>query len=253
MLKVRRPSPVLTSVEAVPSGHVAPVDDNFAFIDQLLDTLQSEGDSGKGQTADAAQEREGNAGSDCFPGMDDLQDSPTSLMIDSTAVLDNDTLSALITRFCEEGDESIVDRLLDNFLKSTSDAGNLVDAIGKPSQMHSRKTLHLNLDQMKKSDPLEKSADSWDALLNSARGVLLSARASQSQSPPGSLPDSPKSILSSADGRRKRRGRSSSSRDAGQQLSEEVAPVGEAEISPNPPNRSFWPDLHRSHKRIQML
>lgn len=90
---------------------------------------------------------------------------------------------ALLNHFCADGDERVVDELLDKFLGSNCDAGSLIEALGrgmpqdqqpsvtaKPSQ--NKVTFGLaSLEDLK--DP--NNLNSFDMLLGSARGVLQSA------------------------------------------------------------------------------
>eukprot|EP00931_Biecheleriopsis_adriatica_P096759 TRINITY_DN70447_c0_g1_i1.p1 TRINITY_DN70447_c0_g1~~TRINITY_DN70447_c0_g1_i1.p1 ORF type:complete len:358 (+),score=51.60 TRINITY_DN70447_c0_g1_i1:36-1076(+) len=207
-----QPPPLLAQTPGSPShlmvGKRSPktrfvVDDDLAFIEQLLDTLQADSTSSTaeqrteepGRGADNAEDTHGHGPGELADGRDlgaslgglyEVQDPLEHVSVpELCASADRESWTSLIGRFCEDGDESIVDRLLENFLSSGSDAANLIDAISKKGLTASverkeplpdfRGQLHLkNLEQLRSiEDPLE-------ALLSSARLVLQSARTSQS-------------------------------------------------------------------------
>eukprot|EP00440_Ansanella_granifera_P029175 gb/GFBE01031687.1/.p1 GENE.gb/GFBE01031687.1/~~gb/GFBE01031687.1/.p1 ORF type:complete len:368 (+),score=84.96 gb/GFBE01031687.1/:1-1104(+) len=203
MLRPPRLVPVLTETgssshmlrsKQPPSSFSPDVDDNFAFIEQLLDTLQAEGDEEEEKPPEIKEPEPS-----CEPSIDagSLQELQEALEL--SAALDpsagSESWTTLINRFCEDGDESIVEKLLDNFLRSTSDAGNLIDAIGKkglppskPVRSDLRSKLHLDLGVLRTQEVDTACLDPWEALLSSARGILQqSARTSQSPLSMGSL------------------------------------------------------------------
>uniref|UniRef100_A0A7S0FAM2 Uncharacterized protein n=1 Tax=Pyrodinium bahamense TaxID=73915 RepID=A0A7S0FAM2_9DINO len=192
-------------------------DDNFAFIDRLLDTLQSE--QGPQANSEAESPRE--------PHSDDLNvqsawdavgacelceavgSQPRAAVAAAVAAAPHSgaptgpnghTMSELLSRFCEDGDESIVDELLDNFLGSAGDAGSLIEAIGQGVVLRKQprplarpvpgmpkqdltQPVRLRLDEVGKvglQDFDSPCLHAWDALLFSARDLLQSARTSPS-------------------------------------------------------------------------
>lgn len=179
-------------------------DDNFAFIDNLLDTLQTEG----GHCERSRTCSKVSCGHGVGEGVDawgtDVQSRSAGLAAAVTEVQraagESEPWSVMLSRYCENGDESVVDVLLDSFLRSTSDAKSLIDAIAccpsaarAPIAPRARsafaKPARLSVPKAKSSLPkldlnsqeLDRhSFDVFDALLNSARGLLQSHRSSSS-------------------------------------------------------------------------
>eukprot|EP00931_Biecheleriopsis_adriatica_P107141 TRINITY_DN81477_c0_g1_i1.p1 TRINITY_DN81477_c0_g1~~TRINITY_DN81477_c0_g1_i1.p1 ORF type:complete len:307 (-),score=84.09 TRINITY_DN81477_c0_g1_i1:90-1010(-) len=159
------------------------MDDNFAFIENLLDTLQGEEDA-EGRAASKASL------DDILDAADLTREPPESQHAgnssDRPPAIDQETLDAMLNRFCEDGDESIVDTLLDSFLKGQGDVGNMIDEIDKRARTGAlaaptSKSLHLDLEQLHGDDFGSPCLESWEALISSARGLLNSARSSYSQ------------------------------------------------------------------------
>jgi len=151
-------------------GHV--IDDDFAFIEQLLNTLEAE----ESKEPDAGRP----APSPDFPPTEaDTERKLSELDVEALGHEtpgEQENWSTLLNRFCEDGDESIVDALLDSFLKSSGDVGHLIEEIDKglPKKAEcSERTGDLSLDLSQMRSP---ALETWEALLNSARGILHSAR-----------------------------------------------------------------------------
>eukprot|EP00929_Paragymnodinium_shiwhaense_P037559 TRINITY_DN19995_c0_g1_i1.p1 TRINITY_DN19995_c0_g1~~TRINITY_DN19995_c0_g1_i1.p1 ORF type:complete len:414 (+),score=68.39 TRINITY_DN19995_c0_g1_i1:109-1350(+) len=180
-----------------------PDDDNYAYIEHLLDTLQSDDppdvDSAPLTPHDNSPAYESSVDSELAAFNDVVSvaaskaeaGATASARTTAAAEADSENWNSLLQRFCQEGDESVVDVLLDTYLKSTRDAGNLIDAIDQgtilspkvvaPKPSHPR--LHLNLQQVNNKGMTYCSPvmSSLDALLTSARGLLHSARSAHSQ------------------------------------------------------------------------
>mmetsp|Transcript_26989 Transcript_26989/g.48790 ORF Transcript_26989/g.48790 Transcript_26989/m.48790 type:complete len:318 (+) Transcript_26989:61-1014(+) len=165
----------LSSKESVQSCD-GPIDDNFAFIEQLLDTLEAEG---KTKEPDAGNEKVQAEVSDAEA--DRVQPLPELQLLGQEVSTSGEpeNWSALLNRFCEDGDESVVEVLLDRFMKSSGDVGHLIEEIDKglpkkPVRAEaSEQAGDLSLDFSHLRSP---ALETWEALLHSARGILHSAR-----------------------------------------------------------------------------
>lgn len=175
-------------------------DENFAFIEKLLDTLQDGGASSCESETEEGNDMLSlecvNPGSPCAREIDvDLRraldcgaiagaaDEPLE-----SARAERTKWDGLLTAFCEDGDEKVLDTLLDSFLTSKSDAAMLVEALGdamprKQGYTNSKivrdAPLHLALDKLDRlavADLESPSQHVWDALLDSARGLLQRSR-----------------------------------------------------------------------------
>eukprot|EP00928_Gymnodinium_smaydae_P031867 TRINITY_DN23251_c0_g2_i1.p1 TRINITY_DN23251_c0_g2~~TRINITY_DN23251_c0_g2_i1.p1 ORF type:complete len:472 (-),score=120.05 TRINITY_DN23251_c0_g2_i1:247-1662(-) len=180
------------------------VDDDFAFIDNLLDTLQAENKSEVGSERGAASLRESPrleaylGAADCVDRDllgDDAPLAPSRPKTASEIEALNAQMNMLLDRLCSSREDPYsaeVDDLLDNFLLQANHAAirsASKGASGAPaptalpqSQPPLPPKLPL-LELPKQQDYLQVpggvgSASAWDALLTSARMLLQSARSS---------------------------------------------------------------------------
>lgn len=176
-------------------------DENYAFIESLLDTLQDEGASAYESDGEdlhvLSSPGGGNPASPCAREIDaDLYSALDCSSVVAVAGVHAESARSerrkwdgLLTRFCEDGDENVLDTLLDSFLTSKSDAAMLVEALGDavPRKQHGYHgprfardaQLHLALDKLDNlamADLESPSQNVWDALLDSARGLLQRGR-----------------------------------------------------------------------------
>mmetsp|Transcript_12742 Transcript_12742/g.34964 ORF Transcript_12742/g.34964 Transcript_12742/m.34964 type:complete len:341 (-) Transcript_12742:66-1088(-) len=173
-------------------------EDNFAFIDRLLDTLQAEG--GPEPWVESKRHTPREPPSPSLNGQGELDvmgalelcepvSQPRATRASAGAPAPCESMNNLLSRFCEDGDESIVDQLLDNFLGSAGDAGSLIEAIGKgmvvkplaQPQWPVQKTdlsapVKIDMEKLRLQELESPCLKTWDALLLSARDLLQSAR-----------------------------------------------------------------------------
>lgn len=202
----RKTKPAALAVDAV--------DDNYAYIESLLDTLQQSDDGPEADSAPLTPHESSSGALDSLgesdfpslsmPGSEDVhnlhnEESESALQAEARPAAnagavhaDSEAWNSLLQKFCQEGDESVVDVLLENYLKSTRDASNLIDAIDQntfvsPPASSKASTnprgFNLNLQQINGSKGMQfcsPAVNSLDALLTSARGLLQSSRTARS-------------------------------------------------------------------------
>lgn len=184
-------------------GPVAEVDD-FDFIDNLLDVLEAERAPKEESDADSDLECPeitssvfSEKGLVLFEDLPEVRNLPFPAMsvpaCSSAAVparpsaMQGEQWNMLLNRFCEAGDDSIVDVMLDRFLGATGDIGSLMEAIEKEVQSKATKADRSSSKQFSKgkmgAPALNLSSihdspclNTWDALVLSARELMHSAR-----------------------------------------------------------------------------
>lgn len=179
-------------------ARVAFADEDFAFIDDLLATLGAEKSGEASGKTPSLESRPLSRTSDALEAKEDVV--PTlelsELMVEPAPLgngVETETWGSLINRFCEDGDESIVDVLLDKFLRSGCDAGSLIDAVGHGAMMdtpapartdrHGRLNLNLQSLEHRTAQDLENQRfQAWDELLKTARELVDSKLSSRSSS-----------------------------------------------------------------------
>lgn len=192
-------------------------DEDYVYIQHLLDTLQCENEPQKSLNGDNDQFLESSVEDPHeISNLVDFSNQPSlglefsyescDVLLGSSVVnecpkadteVEGNKWNKLLSRFCEDGDEDVLDALLDNFLTSKSDAAMLVEALSSSGPCKSQASssrprqalnahLHLNLNQLQLPDVCQKD---WEALLDSARDLLRSSR-TPSRSP-CSLPAPP--------------------------------------------------------------
>lgn len=183
--------------------HAPDPEDDLAYIERLLDTLQGDRESQAASQAAGGAEDSVDAHLNLISSPVNLDQAETHAIctdsIDEAQDVDRDwqrcernekgpELNRLLNQFCKDGDESILDTLLDSFLTSKSDAASLVDALGSGLAMHEQVSpprigskgnpskVRLALDQLQSVADPENEQD----LLISAQDLLQSARSSAS-------------------------------------------------------------------------
>lgn len=145
------------------------MDDNFAFVERLLDTLQAES---QGSPAPC----------DCHPVVPEEKQGSLSLHpcepTEITAEAKEESWNEMLSRFCEEGDENIVDSLLDSFLQQKGDVGSMIEEIDRRTALQKKR---LDFGQSLQQPNLDK----LEEVLQSA-SALLSARSCRSHCSTGS-------------------------------------------------------------------
>eukprot|EP00439_Symbiodinium_sp_Y106_P007145 s8642_g1.t1 len=160
------------------------MDDNFAFVERLLDTLQAESQGSPAQSSGHPVAPEEKGIGSKGPSLQAPRGpclEPTELTTEGK----EESWNEMLSRFCEEGDENIVDSLLDSFLQQKGDVGSMIEEIDRRTALqkksHDNWNLRLDFGQSLQQPNLDK----LEEVLQSA-SALLSARSCRSHCSTGS-------------------------------------------------------------------